>query len=329
MFGCSPSSTENIRSRVETIMGTFVEVKVNVEKRSVEEADGAINAAFEAVRHVDSLVSAYRDDSEVSRINRDAAKQPVVVSPETAEVIAKALETSRKTGGAFDITVQPLLQLWGFAKGRQKVVPPQEQIAKMLQSVGYTLVQFDPVKREIKLQEGMGIDLGGIAKGYAVDRAVKALVQHGIDSAIVNAGGDMYCLGGKTRGKGWRVGVADPVEKANVLGYVELSDRAVVTSGDYQNFFVSNGVRYSHILDPRTGHPCTHGPHSVTVIAKTCTDADALATGAFVMGAERGLQLLEDLPDVEGLIVSGEKDHLDVVSTSGWNETTHWELARR
>jgi thiamine biosynthesis lipoprotein len=326
-LSCSPSAREpDIHSRTETIMGTFVEIKAVVGIRSAQEIDTAMAAAFGAVRRVDSLMSTYKEDSEVSEINRRAAGEAVRISPETCEVIDKALELSRASDGSFDITVMPLLELWGFAKAYEKTLPSQAEIDRTLACVSYELIDLDPANCEIRLKrEGVKIDLGGIAKGYAVDSAVKNLAANGVDAALVNAGGDLYCLGDKAPGTPWRIAVRDPVNEDGVLGYVELTDKAVATSGDYQNYFMADGVRYSHILDPRTGRPSTSGPHSVTVLAETCADADGLATAVFALGPNKGIDLLEKLAGVEGLIVSGGEGNLDITSTSGWDEATSWK----
>jgi len=328
---CSPSIREpEIRGRTETVMGTFVEIKAVVGNRSVEEIDNAIDAAFDAVRRIDSLMSTYKADSEVSEINRRAASEGVLISPETCEVINKALELSRASNGSFDITVMPLLELWGFARGRTKAVPSQAEIDGTLACVGYELIDLDQAKREIRLKrDGTKIDLGGIAKGYAVDSAVKSLAANGVSAGMVNAGGDLYCLGSKAPGKPWRIAVRDPVNEEGVLGYVQLADKGIATSGDYQNFFMADGVRYSHIFDPRTGRPSTVGPHSVTVVAETCADADGLATAVFVLGPNKGIELLEQLAGVEGLIVSGDEGNLAINSTSGWDDATSWKWVER
>jgi len=311
-------------------MGTIVEIRVVRANRPVDEVNRALDAAFESVRHIDALMSGYKDDSEVSRINRYASENPVAVSPETAEAIGKALELARDSNGAFDVTVLPLLEIWGFAKDREKTVPSQEQINEKMKLVGHELIEFDPANNTVRLKaKGAGIDLSALAKGYAADSAIQSLMAHGMDSAIINAGGDVYCLGGKTTEKGWRVGVTDPTTDNGLLGYVELKDRAVATSGDYRNYFVVDGVRYSHILDPRTGRPREYGPYSVTVVASSCTDADALATAVFVLGRDDGLRLLKRVPGAEGLIVSGHRDGLEITSTAGWNRLTLWQRAGR
>ena len=327
LCGCTPRDSEpQVRARVETIMGTLVEIKAVVAERPAEETDRAVEAAFDAVRLVDSLMSTYNEDSELSRVNREAHKEPVQISPETTEVIARAIELSGKTDGAFDITVMPLLEIWGFAKGSEKSVPTQTLIEEKLQLVGYNLIELDRVNREIRLKaQGATISLGGIAKGYAVDAAVSSLVAAGVDSAIVNAGGDLYCLGKKTPGQGWQVGVRNPAAKNALLGHVRIADKAIATSGDYENYFMVDGVRYSHILDPRTGRPSAGGPHSVTVVADTCADADALATAVFVLGRTDGLALLEKLPGTEGFVVTGNEASLETAATSGWDKVTSWE----
>lgn len=331
LCGCSqPRPEPETYDRVEMVMGTVVEIRVVKGNRSVEEVEHAINAAFDSVKRVDALMSNYKEDSEVSLINRHAAQEPVTVSPETAEALGKALEFGRESDGAFDITVLPLLEIWGFAKDREKTVPSQEQIDEKLQFVGHELIEFDRTKRTVKLRtQGVGIDVSGIAKGYAADSAIKSLTANGVDSAIINAGGDIYCLGRKNAEKGWRVAVTDPTTDNGHLAYVELKDKAIATSGDYRNYFVADGVRYSHILDPRTGRPRPYGPHSVTVTADSCTYADALATAVFVLGRDEGLKLLERIPEAEGLIVSGRGDGLEISSTTGWNRVTLWQRSRR
>jgi len=288
-------------SKTETLLGTFVEIKVITEDR--KRGEEAIEKAFSRMKEIEKRMSNFLADSELSRLNRKAGKEEVEVSEELASVIVRGLSISKKTEGAFDITVSPLITLWGFYRHRGNL-PQQEELGATLKRVGWKKVTYNPKRRTIRFKEqGMAIDLGGIAKGYAVDEAVSTLKKWGITRALVNAGGDIYALGGGKNGKTWLIGIADPREKGRIIGTIRVRDRAVVTSGSYENYFEIGGKRYCHIIDPRTGYPVS-GMASVTIIAKNATIADALATGIFVLRKKGGLSLIEQIPDAEGIIIT-------------------------
>ena len=239
----------------------------------------------------------------------------VEVSPESYAVIKESVRWSVKTDGAFDITVGPLLKLWGFTM-KEGRIPDEEEIAEILPSVGYGKIALGEEGITIGLKaEGMAVDLGGVAKGYIVDRAVEVLKREGIASARVDAGGDLYLLGSPPMKRFWRIGIQHP-RREDILAILKVKDGAVVTSGDYRNFFTIGGKRYCHIIDPRSGYP-PEGVLSVTVLAERTADADALATAIFVLGAERGIELAEGLQGFEALIVSEEKGKMEVAMTSG------------
>jgi thiamine biosynthesis lipoprotein len=267
------------------------------------------------MKKVEELMSDYREDSEVAQINKYAGKRFVKVSDETLYVIKQALKVASQSEGAFDPTVRPLLEIWGFKEA--KFVPPRdEEIKKALEFVGWKKVE---VKEEsIKLRyEGMRLDLGGIAKGYAVDKAVDVLRRYGIDNAIVEIGGDLYCLGKGLNSKGWRIGIRHPRKKFGIIAKIYLSDDAVATSGSYENYIRWKGKLYPHIIDPREGIPVQNSLLSVTIIAPTCLEADAWATALFVMGWEKAKKVIEEKGELEGVLIREVNGKLDVWVSSG------------
>jgi len=275
LFGCQ---SQHLYKNSRMMMGTVVEV-ISPDRR-------AADIAFREIKRIESLLSYYRDDSEVSRLNKQGRLE---VSPETLFVIKKAGEFWQTTQGAFDVTVAALLELWGFSGGNYRV-PDDIKIKETLELIGFDKVRISGSIIEFKT-EGMKIGLGAIAKGYAVDCAARKLKLAGIKSALINAGGDIYCLGDKG-GLPWRVAIKAGQE-AGFAGYLELKDKAVATSGNYEQYFSVGNTRYCHILDPRTGKPADTDIASVTVIADDCLTADALATSIFVLGKEKGRKLAE------------------------------------
>ncbi len=274
-------------------------------------------ALFDEMERLERLLSYTVPSSDIARINRAAGKNPVEVSPETAEVIQKALSCASISGGAFDPTMAPLLELWGFLGDRFRL-PAAEEIEERGLLVGYELVEIDADAQRVFLpRSGMALDLGGIAKGYIVDRGMELLSGAGIDHALINAGGDIGILGPKPDGSAWRIGVKHPRRQGELIAVIPWSQKgAVVTSGDYERFFEEGGVRYHHILDPRTGYPA-RTILSATVAAPTVAEADALATALFGLGPQRGLELVESLPGVEALLVTPQ---LEVLISGGLRE---------
>ncbi|SHJ51684.1 thiamine biosynthesis lipoprotein [Malonomonas rubra DSM 5091] len=283
-------------SRTALVMGTLVEIKAFGDDE--EQLDSAISKAFAEMTRLEALLSSHQPKSEISRLSNSADE--FVASPETIELISLGRKIAERSNGAFDMTLGALKKLWAI-ESENPQVPSEEQIAVALQGVGPEALQLDGNRVRKKLP-GLQVDLGGIAKGYAVDRALALLRAAGITSASVNAGGDIALLGDHD-GRPWRIGIQHPRKSGELLAALELSDRAVVSSGDYERFFEQDGIRYHHIFDPRSGQPARLC-QSVTVVAADAASADALATAAFVLGPEEGLQLLEQLPDVEGLIIA-------------------------
>lgn len=294
---------QELYKEARLIMGTYAEVSLYAPNKEVSAE--AIKAAFAEMERLDRLMSNYKPDSELSKVNRGAGKGPVNCEGELLQIIEKSLYYSGLTQGAFEITVEPLVNLWGFYDGKCKV-PSQEEIQSVLPAVSHKNISIQgPVlgaRGSISFSNpSTRLDLGAIGKGYAVDRAVEILKGEGIEAACVNLGGNIYALGSPPGRDSWKIGVQHPREKDRLLGHMELKDCAVATSGDYERFFVVNGKRYSHILNPRTGWP-VEGMVSVTVVAPSATEADALSTGAFVLGEEKGRELLEGLEGISGLI---------------------------
>ncbi len=299
--------------RSQLLMGTVVEIVVGGE--SSDKLEAAVDAAVAEMTRLDQLLSRHHQKSDLSRLSRSDTGTEVNV--ETAEVITLGLDVAQRSGGAFDLTLGRLKVLWGFDR-ENPTVPDQVALTAALEGIGPTALSLqgqEVNKRSLQLQ----VDLGGIAKGYAVDRAIAVLKEHGVTSAAVNAGGDMYLLGLHSELQGrperpWRIGIQHPRHKETLLETVQVSDRAVVTSGDYERFFEEDGVRYHHIFDPQTGLPA-RGCQSVTIIADSVALADALATAVFVLGPAAGLQLLTQYPTAEGLVVAADGT---LHSSSGW-----------
>ncbi len=286
--GCDNSPRLYKESRV--MMGTFVEVISPEEK--------AAGIAFGEIKRIEDLLSKYNQASEVSKLN--SAGQ-LKVSRETYYIIVRSKEFWALSNGAFDITVGPLVELWGF-RDKKYYLPLKAEIAQTLKMVGTDKIILNPADNLVKFAvPGMQIDLGAIAKGYAVGCAVRKLRENAIKSCLINAGGQIYCLGSKS-GKPWVVAIADPGKKG-ISGKLRLINKAVSTSGDYEQFFIKDGTRYGHIFDPRTGMPANSGLASVTVVADDSLVADALTTAIFVLGEEKGKSLAEKFPGVKIKII--------------------------
>ncbi len=286
--------------REAAIMGTRIAVEVWHEDAG--RAEAAIDAVIAEMHRIDELMSHYKPESQLSRINRDAATAPVKVDAELAGLIARALEFSELSGGAFDITYASVGYLYDYRERRH---PSEAQIQAALPAINWRHVVVDREASTVHfLMPGVRIDLGGIAKGYAVDSAVQILRDHGIRNGTVTAGGDSRILGDR-RGRPWVVGIRHPDDPNRVIARIPLEDAAISTSGDYERYFDEGGVRYHHIIDPRTGKSPV-GVRSVTVIGPNATLTEGLTKSVFVMGPERGLALIDTLDDVDAVIVRSD-----------------------
>jgi thiamine biosynthesis lipoprotein len=286
--------------REEAIMGTRVAVELWSEDAAL--AQQAMDAVMAEMRRTDELMSTYKPESQLSQVNAHAYERPMPVDADIIEVVERALEMSRLSGGAFDITYASVGYLYDY-RAHQR--PTAEQIAAALPGVDYRQVQVDRSAGTLRfLRPGVRIDLGGIAKGYAVDRSIEQLRALGIRHAMVNAGGDTRLLGDR-RGKPWMVGIRDPRNDGGMVTRLPLADEAISTSGDYERYFEEDGVRYHHILVPGTGRSA-RGVRSATVLGPDATLTDALSTTVFVLGVERGMQLIGRLPGVEAVVVDAD-----------------------
>jgi thiamine biosynthesis lipoprotein len=258
-------------------------------------------AALDEIDRVDRLMSHYRSDSPLSRLNREAAGGPVVMEPELLDFLAECLRWSRESEGAFDVTVGPLMKAWGFfrADGR---VPAEDELRRVLDVVGHRHVVLDREAGTVRFDRpGVELDLGGIGKGYAVDRVVDVLRRRGVSSALVNLGGSsVYGLGSPPGKESWEIGIQDPTRPDKVALTVPLRDRALSVAGGEERFFERDGVTYSHIMDPRTGRP-VQGVLSVAVLSESATDGDALDDVLFVEGVGRAAAILAPRASVEAL----------------------------
>ena len=318
-FSAGPGKQVEKDSGYHMVMGTFARIVV-IAKDS-DTVGKCIESALTQISKVDELMSDYKSDSEISKVNRDGFSKAVGVSQSTYMVLHKSIEFSKRTDGAFDITVGPLVELFRKAKSRQ-VLPTQEEIDNARLKVGFEKLKLDDENWTVRFTvEGMKLDLGGIAKGYAVDKAVEVMQGRGAIGGMVDLGGDIRCFGAPFKGRDhWVIGLQNPkVNKDSnedeVLLKLKITNGAVATSGDYQQFVEIDGKRHSHIIDRKTG-TSTQGLTSVTIIADNAIDADALATAVSVMGVEQGLELIEQIAGVEALLVtSGPK--FEIIKTAG------------
>lgn len=276
------------------------------------------DVVFGRIREIEEKMSRDLERSEVSRVNSEAGNRSVRVSEDTYSVVSRSLELSRLSKGAFDVTVGPLVTLWDIG-GEKPEVPSAGDLGEALSHVGYEAVRTVPDVRSVYLEtKGMELDLGGIAKGYAADEAVRVLRTRGVRSGIIDLGGNVLVMGTKPGDEPWRIGIQNPFQlRGEYLGVIETVDRTVVTSGVYERFFEQNGKRYHHILDPETGYPVENSLMSVTVTAANSMDADGLSTAVFVLGRERGRELIESLNGIEAVFVTRDRE---VFLTSGLDD---------
>ena len=275
-----------------------------------EDAQAALQEAEECIQQVEGLWSVTDEDSEIYQANHSGG-QPVTVSEETAEIISFALEMAQRTGGALDPTIYPVLTAWGFTTD-SKQVPSQQQIAQLLEQVGYDRIQING--SELTVPDGMELDLGAVGKGYTADLVTEILRRHGVTSALISLGGNIQAIGSRPDGSDWRLGIRAPWESGN-LGVLTVSDAAVVTSGGYENYFDDEqGNIYWHILDPSTGYPADSGLQSVTIVGREGRMCDALSTALFVMGAQSAEQYWRENGGFEMLLVT---DSGEILITEG------------
>ena len=277
-LGCS---AKPYIKETKLLMGTLIEITCQDKE--------AIKEAFKEIERLENLLSKFNPKSEISTINK---QKELLASETTCDIIKKAIYYSEISGGAFDISIAPLSDIWKKAIS-EKSLPKHEIVLEKLNNIGNDKIIIKECF--ITLKNNASLDLGGIAKGYAVDKAIKKIRDMGIESAMVNAGGNIYCLG-KKQNKKWKIGIQDPRNPNRITNKIELENQAVATSGDYEQYFEVENKRYSHIINPKTGYPVNNGIISVTVIANDATTADILSTSCFVLGEENSKKLINNFP---------------------------------
>ncbi|MFH1195335.1 MAG: FAD:protein FMN transferase [bacterium] len=290
-IACS-DKTESIVKRTTIAMGTSVEIQIA--ELDEKEAEDAITVAFNEVKRIDTLLSTYIEGHNMWRIN-NSMEEKIIVNTEIFQLLKKVDEYYNLTGGSFDPAIGKLIDLIGFENGNPNL-PAANEVLSALENVGWKKIKLLDPDTLIK-PVGIKINFGAIGQGYATDRASMILEQMGIKKYLVNVSGEIF-----GRGKDWKIGIQHPRQRGQLLGKIIADGKAIATSGDYEQFFNKNGKRYSHIINPVTGLPANE-IEAVTVITNDATSADALSTGIFVLGVKKGIELIEQLPDVEGIIV--------------------------
>lgn len=278
-------------------MGTTIHTEVWHEDNEI--AEKMAQEVMKIMEKVNQLMSPYIESSELALINREASQHPIKISSDLYNVLARSLHYSELTQGAFDITYASVGYLYNY---RDSIRPNQEELASHIEAINYQNIVLNPEDHSVFFrQENVRIDLGGIAKGYAVDLSIERAKQLGIRNILVSAGGDSRILGDRL-GRPWVVGIRHPINRDQVIAKIPLVDEALSTSGDYERYFDEDGIRYHHILDPKTGDSA-RSVRSVTILGPDAMDTDALSTSVFVMGPKKGIELLDSLPKIEGIIV--------------------------
>ena len=294
-----------------------IQINIQVVARSERQAREAMAAAFAEIQRINNLVSYYLPESEISRLNAAPAGEQVHLSRITLDALRRAKEISGLTGGAFDVTAAPLIKLWKQAISTGEL-PDEAALAAAREKVGYAKLELGDTWAR-KTADGVAVDLGGIAKGFAVDRAIAALKKAGITDALVSIAGDGYALGHQAKGRPWRIGIRNPSAlDERIPDVLDLSNKGYSTTGDYEQYVEIGGMRYAHIVDPRTGQPERQAA-SVTIVADDSTTADSLATGVSVLGTDEGLQAIAKVPGAAGLIITRTDDGLNLIKSPSFD----------
>lgn len=303
IFLFTKTYAQEVYTRTTLLMGSRFDITVVAEDKEV--ANAHIDTAIAEISRIERLISSWNSNSQTSEINRNAGIKPVKVNKELFNLIKRSIAISKLTDGAFDISYASMDKIWKF-DGTMTEMPSEEVIKMSVEKVGFDKIILDEMNQTVFLtQAGMKIGFGAIGKGYAADKTKQLLISKGVVAGIINASGDMNTWGKQPDGKDWMVAITNPMNKNNAFALLPLKQGAVVTSGDYEKFVEFNGVRYAHIINPKTGYPAT-GIISVTVFAPSAELADALATSIFVMGKEVGLDRINQLPNVECLIIDNK-----------------------
>ncbi|SHK13492.1 FAD:protein FMN transferase [Tepidibacter formicigenes] len=323
LTGCSNKRkdvSQELLSKTEFVLGTVITIDIydNV-------SEEIFNEIFDRLRDIENKMTINKETSEVIKINSNAGKDFVKVSDDTFHVIKKGKYFSELSNGKFDISIGPFVKLWNIGTEYARV-PSQNEIDNKKELVNYNNVILNESKKSVMLkEEGMVLDLGGIAKGYAADEIIKIFKESNVEHAVINLGGNVFAYGDKPDGTPWKIAIQNPFSpRGNYIGIVSISNKTVVTSGVYERFFEKDGKRYHHILDSDTGYPVENNLVGVSIIANSSIDADSLSTVAFSLGLDEGLKLIEELENIDAIFVtkdseiyvtSGLKDKFELTDT--------------
>lgn len=287
-------------SRTELLMGTVVTVSLYDSNN-----EEILNKVFDKVKELESILSINENGTLVDNINDKAGISPVKVDDYTYTVVKKGIEYSKLSNGLFDISVGPIVKLWSIGLPEAKV-PTQEEINEKLPLIGYSDIELNDADETIFLKrEGMMIDLGGIAKGYTADVISELLTEEGVESAIINLGGNIFAHGKKPNGSDWRIGIQDPfTERGGIIGTITTNNKSVVTSGIYERYIEKDGIKYHHILSPKTGYPYENEISGITIVSDKSIDGDALSTSVFAMGVEEGMKFVNTIDGIDAIFIT-------------------------
>lgn len=307
ILGCQKSDNQRPLTRTEFLMDTVITLKMYDQKDN-KILDEAVNR----LKEIEEIMSATIDTSDISLINKNSGIKPVKVHDDVYYVIQQAKYFARITKGAYEPTIGPLVDLWnitGTDKDERHSIPTEEEIKKRMALVDYNDLELMDNNHVYLKREGMKLDLGGIVKGYAADEVKRIFIENGIESAIIDLGGNVYALGKKENGEAWRIGIQDPFEvTGSYLGILSVEDKSIVTSGDYERFFIYEGQKYHHIIDSKTGYPSENEVAGVSIISDKSIDGDALSTALFILGVDEGTELINEQENIEAIFITKQEE---------------------
>ncbi len=320
--GCEDKESEVVNNSKISASEFLLDTHVNITLYGTDD-ESHFTEIFEEIERLENILSVHVEGSDLDLLKDNAGVKPVKVSEDTIKVIEKSIKYSKLTNGLFDITSGPLIDLWGIGTGSEKI-PTQDEIDKAIELIDYTKIKIDKDESTVFLEDdGMIANLGAIAKGYIADRVEEKLYDLGVESAIINLGGNVQLIGDKPDGSLFRIGIQDPDEdRGGNIGVYTGKDVTIVSSGDYERFFIKDGVKYHHILNPKTGYPVDTEIKSVSIITDESFEADALSTSVLLSGWDKGIEMVENTEDVEAIFIN--KDH-QVYITEGLQEDFNFD----
>jgi len=290
-------------SKTEFLMGTVCTIKI-YDKSSTN----VLDKAFKRISEIENTMSINKEDSEVIDINNAAGVKPIKIADGTMEVLKEGLKFAKLTDGKMDITVGPLVKLWGIGTDAARV-PSKQEIQEKKALINYKDLILDEKNKTAFLKnKGMIIDLGAIAKGYTADEVSEVLKENGVEHAIINLGGNVFAMGKNVTGSSWKIGIQDPfTQRGDIIGMIEVENKSIVTSGIYERYFEKDGKKYHHILDTSTGYPCDNSIAGVSIVSEKSIDGDALSTSVFSLGLNDGMKFINTMPGVEAIFITKDK----------------------